>query len=100
MHVNNLPKIQRKNKKAQVGETMTWIVATLIIVAVLLTFIYASVALAKAKSVKPSKIKSLVSSPMNKVNMTWVEAKNEMAFTRENSNRGRIEDWINAKQTS
>jgi hypothetical protein len=100
MHVNNLPKIQRKNKKAQVGETMTWIVATLVIVGVLLVFVYASIALAKAKSVKPSKINSLVSSQIDKVNMTWVEAKNEMAFTRENSNRGKIEGWINAKQTS
>jgi len=38
-----------KNKKAQSGETMTWIVATLIIIAILLVSIYASSLLAKKK---------------------------------------------------
>ena len=38
------------NKKAQIGETMTWIVATLIIIVIMGIFIYASTLLAKTKS--------------------------------------------------
>ena len=37
------------NKKGQVGETVTWVVATLIIVIVLVSFIYASSVLSKVK---------------------------------------------------
>jgi hypothetical protein len=40
------------NKKAQVGETVTWIVATVIIVVILLFFLFGAVALAETKSVK------------------------------------------------
>ena len=39
------------NKKAQSGETVTWIVATLIIIVILLIAIYASFALAKAQKI-------------------------------------------------
>ena len=42
-----------KNKKGQVGETMTWIVATLIIIVVLTISIYVSSVLGEAKSIIP-----------------------------------------------
>ena len=90
----------RKNKKAQVGETITWIVATLIIIGILLIFIYASVAMAKAKSIKSSEISNQVSSQINSGDIGWVEVKNNMAFSREGSNKDRIEGWINEKQES
>jgi len=37
------------SKKAQVGETVTWIVATIVLIAILLIFIFASSILAKSK---------------------------------------------------
>jgi hypothetical protein len=40
----------KKNKKAQIGETMTWIVATIIIIVVLSIFIYTSDLLSKTKN--------------------------------------------------
>jgi len=38
-------------KKGQVGETVSWVVATIIIVAILLIFIWISVLMAKVKTV-------------------------------------------------
>ena len=38
------------SKKAQVGETVTWIVATIVLIAILLIFIFASYILAISKS--------------------------------------------------
>lgn len=40
---------RQKNKKAQIGETMTWVIATIIIIAILVFSIYASSLLAKTK---------------------------------------------------
>ena len=45
------------NKKAQVSETMTWIVATLIIVVVLIIFIFISSSFAKAKNLTVKDLK-------------------------------------------
>lgn len=39
-----------KDKKGQVGETVSWVVATIIIVAILLIFIWISILMAKAKN--------------------------------------------------
>lgn len=44
----------RKNKRAQIGEAMTWVTATIIIVVLLTIFIYASIALAKTKNISLS----------------------------------------------
>lgn len=45
------------NKKAQIGETMTWVIATIIIVVIMSIFIYTSTLLAKTKSVNLPDIK-------------------------------------------
>ncbi len=41
-----------KNQKGQIGETMTWVVATLVIIVILLLSVYAALILAKAKGFK------------------------------------------------
>ncbi len=38
-----------KNKKAQTAETMTWIIATLVIIGILIIFVYLSVLVSKTK---------------------------------------------------
>lgn len=40
-----------KNKKAQIGETMTWVVATIVIIAILITSLYITAKLAESKKV-------------------------------------------------
>jgi len=45
------------NKKAQVGETMTWVVATIVIIVILILAIYVTLVLAKTKTVKIGDLK-------------------------------------------
>ena len=38
-------------KKAQIGETITWLVATVVIVGILMIFLYVSILLSKTKTI-------------------------------------------------
>lgn len=91
-------KINKRNKKAQVGETLTWIVATLVIIGTLLIFIYASIALAKVKSVNSGEVKTQIKQ-ISTEDIDWIASKNQMAFSRNQENGNKIEVWINEKQT-
>ena len=78
----------RKNKKGQASESITWIVATIILIAVLLIFIYASITLSKVKSIN-FKIKS-----NSENSFDWIGKKTEMAYLINSANKDRIEEWI------
>jgi hypothetical protein len=41
----------QKNSKGQTGETITWVIATIVIIGILLLFIYASTLMGKAKNI-------------------------------------------------
>jgi len=77
----------RLNRRGQIGETTTWIVATLIIVVVLLIFIYASSALSKLKIVSYKE-------PDEK-DVDWVNEKTSFALERNNQDSNKINSWIN-----
>lgn len=47
-----------KSKKAQTGETISWIIATLVIVVILILFVYASTIMAKIKVVNFKEVSS------------------------------------------
>lgn len=51
-----------KNIKAQVGETITWVIATIIILAILMFFIFGAVTLSSTKSLNEGFKVSFVSS--------------------------------------
>lgn len=87
-----------KNKRAQVGETLTWIVATIIIIFILLIFIYASVALGKAKAINPKKVKFKDLGEDGKKEITWIEAKTILAKQINSQNENSIDNWINQNQ--
>jgi len=76
----------KNNKKAQVGETLTWIIATLIIIITLIIFIYAS-------SVLP---KEHISPKVNvEDEVDGIEMKISFAhFLAQNKNKELIDDWI------
>ena len=73
------------NKKAQVGETMTWIVATVIIIVILILTLYTSAVLSKMKAVKYD--------PLTK-KIDRVGQKITFAYNVDSSNAKFIEDWI------
>lgn len=78
------------NKKGQISEIMTWIVATLIIVSVLIVFIYASSLLAqKTKILKAKDLKIDTGKEQD-----LIEVKNNIAYTSAlNSDKNIIEVW-------
>jgi len=82
----------KRNKRAQVGETLTWIVATIIIIVVLLVFIYASIALGKTKSVHKIKISAEESS------VDWINIKTNIAYSLNNQNKIKIDEWIGGEK--
>jgi uncharacterized membrane protein YgcG len=84
-----MKKILKYNKKAQIGETLTWVVATLIIVLILALFIISSVALGKVKNIASSRKVDTGNSEMD-----LIKTKTEIAYTLNNQNKNKIEEWI------
>jgi hypothetical protein len=78
------------NKRAQVGETITWIVGTLIIVVVLIAFVYVSSLLSKAK---------VVTFSSEKIEGKLIEQKIFFADTlSKDKNKEAIHVWIDNKK--
>ena len=80
------------SKKAQVGETVTWIVATIVLIAILLIFIFASSILAKSKSLKVN------FKANSEEDASWIDSKTQMAYSLNNANRNKIVTWISQKE--
>ncbi len=78
-----------KNRKAQIGESISWVVATLIIIFVLLIFVYFSVILSKTKSLKLETKETSEDSSSN-----WIDTKTEIAYQINSANKNKIENWI------
>ena len=74
-------------KKAQIGETMTWVVATLIIVFVLVSSVYFAILLGKTKSLSYSDKSSIEES--------FVEVEILKAYELNSENKIQIDEWIN-----
>ena len=80
------------NRKAQVGETITWIIATIVLIVILMVFIFISSTLAKTKSLKVNiKIDSQDS-------FDWIGSKTEMAYSINSANKNRIDGWISQSE--
>jgi len=77
-------------KKAQVGETITWVIATLIIIGILILFILISSLMSKSKAVRIGDVEADI-----KINNLLTE-KTSFAYQLTNSkNKDIIEDILN-----
>lgn len=76
------------NKRAQVGESITWVVATIILIVVLIIFVYVASALAKVKEIKLTNSEDLENS------VDWIDSKNQIAYSINSNNKMWIEEWI------
>ncbi len=78
------------NKKAQISEVMTWVVATLVILSILIIFIYASSLLAqKTKVIKAKDLKIDLGKEVD-----LLEIKNLIAYSSASqSEKNVIENW-------
>ncbi len=79
----------RKNRKAQIAETLTWVIATIIIVFIISFSVYAAVLLGSAKIIDNSKIGISGAGSVN-----WIGEKNELAFEKNNNNQDAINAWL------
>ena len=80
-----------KNHKGQVGETITWVLATILLIVILIVFIYASIAMAKVKYLKLD-IKLTSGSSVD-----WVNSKTQMAYSINPNNKNKIQVWVSQK---
>lgn len=79
-----------KYKKAQIGETLTWIVATILIIVILLIFVYIATALSPLKAIT---MKNLRVGFEEKIDL--LEIKTSLAhFLTKEKNKDAIDDWI------
>lgn len=88
------------HRRGQIAETVTWIVATMIIVITLIVFIFISVQMSDAKNITPS---NLVVKAGNFFKSDGVgeidrlEIKTKFAFSLNDKNKEKINEWINEK---
>ncbi len=47
-----------RNKKGQIGETISWVIATLVIIGILIIFVYISVLMSKVKQLEDTELTS------------------------------------------
>jgi len=80
------------SKRGQVSDTMTWVVATVIIVVILLSFIFISSILAEAKNI-PSNFASKFTSNYEKKS-NWMNNKTQFALDINSNNENKILIWI------
>lgn len=85
-------KYKIKNKNAEVGLTMTWVIATIIIIISISFFIFFADLLAK---------KSAIKSTIDKIGTSedfefseWIKEKTKLAFGLNTNNNEKINSWI------
>ncbi len=81
-----------KNKRGDISKTITWIVATVLIVGVLILFIYISSVMSNIKVVKVGEINS----DIGKESLV-LSVKTSLAFNRNNTNKEIIENILEEK---
>jgi hypothetical protein len=86
------------NKKSEAGETLTWFVATIIIIVILIIFIYFSSVLSKAKNIEVQ-FRSVSLTDGSQVTVDWIGEKTNIAHKINNSNKNFIEEWINEQKS-
>ncbi len=76
-----------KNRKGQVAETMTWVIATIIIIVLLVSAIYVSSLLGKSKNLQVEGIE-------NYEENNWAFEKTQFALSINDGNQELILSWV------
>jgi hypothetical protein len=76
------------NKKGQIGETVSWLVATLVIVGILIIFIFISVLMSKAKTIAIGDLQTDINKESS------LQVKTNLAFNIENKNKNDINEIL------
>jgi hypothetical protein len=78
-----------KRKKAQVGETVTWVVATIVIIGILIIFLVVSSIMSKVKAVHMGDVK------IDMKGSNLIKEKTFLAEQLNNQNKEKIESVLN-----
>ena len=82
-----------KSRKAQIGETMTWVIATIVIIGILLIFVFVASFFAAKEGMVVSLKRGFTSGEVAGVN--WLNTKTNLAYDRNSLNKeSKIEPWI------
>lgn len=91
-----LSTIYPKSSRGQIAETMTWVVATIIVVVTLVVFIFISVSLSNPNSLKNIASKTVESFTGDDVgDVSRLKIKSEFAFSLDERNKEVINNWLN-----
>jgi hypothetical protein len=85
--------LNKARKRAQVSDTVTWIVATIIIIAILLIFLYISSVLSGENAVE-KKSSSVFSGGNSAEVVDWIALKTSIAYNLNDKNKEVIDKWI------
>jgi hypothetical protein len=80
------------NKKGQLSDAMTWVVATMIIVVLLAVFIYASDVLGEANKIEKG-VKTLLKGDLEE-GIDYFYEKSKFAYKINSDNKNEIDEWI------
>jgi hypothetical protein len=86
---NKLRKIIRKDKRGQVGETITWFVAALIIIVAALIFVWISFLMSKTKAISIGEVRTDLGKDSEQLAM-----KTSLAEQINSENKQQIEDIL------
>lgn len=87
-----------KSRKAQIGETMTWVIATIAIIGILLIFTFMSSFFAKANGQIVSLKKVFSDDSIEDVD--WIKNKTDLAYQKDPTHKPIIDEWINKMENS
>lgn len=85
--------LDKSNKFGQLSDAMTWIVATIIVIIVLIAFVFVSSSLGGAKEISLKGQSFFEGDEGQETN--WLEVKTSLAYNRNSQNKENIERWIN-----
>ena len=78
-----------KNKRAQIGPTLTWVLATLLIAGILAFFVFASFGVSKLKAISVGELKSDLGEESS-----ILKGKTDIAYELNSANKEIIEEGI------
>lgn len=79
------------NKKAQISDTMVWVVATIVIVFLITASVFLTTLLGKTKVLDKTEVYSTIGD-----SSAWVSEKTDLALNRNDANKEKINLWISA----
>lgn len=87
--------LSKSLKRSQTADTMTWLVATIIIIVILGAFVFFAGALSEAGGITDTVVSFFSGDAGGYGSVNWIKEKNDIAFELDAKNKVYIEGWLN-----